>query len=150
MCVSMGYPTEADEAEIITAQKCLIHPVENINAVVSKDDIISCMEEAVDIHVDEAVLKYLIDLTRETRKDSRIAAGVSPRGSVALYKACQAYAAIKGRGFVTPEDIKHLAKYVFRKRLILTTDSILKSFSVDNMISELIDRVPLPDFKAHL
>lgn len=150
MCVSMGYPTEADEAEIITAQKCLTHPVENINAVVSKDDIISCMEEAVDIHVDEAVLKYLIDLTRETRKDSRIAAGVSPRGSIALYKACQAYAAIKGRGFVTPEDIKHLAKYVFRKRLILTTDSILKSFSVDNMISELIDRVPLPDFKAHL
>ena len=150
MTLSMGYPSEEDEAEIITAQRSLVHPVENIKAVVSKDDILQAMKEAVEIHVDAAVLAYLIALSKASRNDIRIAAGVSPRGSIALYKACQAYAAVLGRSFVTPEDVKLLAKAVFRKRIILTSDSILKGYSAESIIMELIESVPVPAFKAHV
>lgn len=150
MCLSIGYPSEEDEAAIITAQHTMVHPVENINSVVSKEDIIACMEEALTIHVDEAVLAYLLSLVKATRNDSRLAAGVSPRGSVAFYKACQAFAAVKGRTYVTPEDVKLLAAPVFRKRIILDTDSMLKGYSAEKIIAELIEQVPLPNFKAHV
>lgn len=150
MTLSMGYPSEADEAEIITAQRTLTHPVENIHAVVGKDDILEAMKEAVEIHVDEAVLAYLIALSKASRNDLRIAAGISPRGSIALYKACQAYAAVQGRTFITPEDVKHLALPVFRKRIILNSDSLLKGYSAESIIKDLIEQVPLPAFKAHV
>ena len=150
MTLSMGYPSEADEAEIIVAQRSLTHPVENVKAVVEKTDILEAMKESVEIHVDEAVLAYLIALSKASRNDLRIAAGISPRGSIALYKACQAYAAVKGRSFVTPEDVKLLALPVFRKRIILTSDSLLKGYSAESIIKELIEQVPLPAFKAHV
>ncbi len=150
MTLSMGYPKEVQEAEIITAQRSLVHPVENVKAVVAKDDILAAMKEAVEIHVDEAVLAYLIALSRASREDLRIAAGISPRGSIALYKACQAYAAVQGRSFVTPEDVKLLALPVFRKRIILTSDSLLKGYSADSIVRELIESVPVPAFKAHV
>ena len=150
MTLSMGYPNEVQEAEIITAQRSLVHPVEKVKAVVEKDDILDAMKEAVEIHVDEAVLAYLIALSRASRNDLRIAAGISPRGSIALYKACQAYAAVQGRSFVTPEDVKLLALPVFRKRIILTSDSLLKGYNAESIIKDLIEQVPLPAFKAHL
>ena len=150
MTLSMGYPSEAEEAEIITAQRSLIHPVENVKAVVNKNDILEAMKEAVEIHVDEAVLSYLLALTKASRDDLRIAAGVSPRGSIALYKACQAYAAVNGRTFVTPEDVKLLALPVMRKRIILSSDSLLKGYTADKIISELIETVPVPAFRAHV
>lgn len=150
MTLSMGYPTEAEEAEIITAQRSLIHPVENVKAVVSKTDILEAMKEAVEVHVDEAVLTYLIALSKASRNDVRLSAGISPRGSIALYKACQAYAAVQGRSFVTPEDVKLLALPVFRKRIILTSDSLLKGYKADTIINDLIEQVPLPTFRAHI
>ena len=150
MTLSMGYPSEAEEAEIITAQRSLVHPVENVKAVVGKEDILEGMKEVVENHVDDSVLSYLLSITKATREDLRIAAGVSPRGSIALYKACQAYAAVQGRSFVTPEDVKLLALPVFRKRIILTSDSILKGYSADSIIRELILAVPVPSFKAHV
>ena len=150
MTLSMGYPTEEEEAEIITAQRSLIHPVENVKAVVSKEDILEAMKEAVEVHVDEAVLTYLIALSKASRNDVRLSAGISPRGSIALYKACQAYAAVQGRSFVTPEDVKLLALPVFRKRIILTSDSLLKGYKADTIINDLIEQVPLPAFRAHV
>lgn len=150
MTLSMGYPTEAEEAEIITAQRSLIHPVENVKAVISKTDILEAMKEAVEVHVDEAVLTYLIALSKASRNDVRLSAGISPRGSIALYKACQAYAAVQGRSFVTPEDVKLLALPVFRKRIILTSDSLLKGYKADIIINDLIEQVPLPAFRAHV
>jgi MoxR-like ATPase len=150
MTLSMGYPTEEEEAEIITAQRSLIHPVENVKAVVSKEDILEAMKEAVEVHVDEAVLTYLIALSKASRNDVRLSAGISPRGSIALYKAAQAYAAVQGRSFVTPEDVKLLALPVFRKRIILTSDSLLKGYKADTIINDLIEQVPLPAFRAHV
>ena len=113
LSLSIGYPSVEEEIQIITAQNSLVHPVESVCAVVTKDEIIECMEEVVKIFVDDAVLSYLISLCNWTRTDDRILAGVSPRGSLSFYKACQAYAAIHGRDFVTPEDVKTMALPVF-------------------------------------
>lgn len=150
LSLSIGYPTVEEEIQIITAQNSLVHPVESVCAVVSKDEIIECMEEVVKIFVDDAVLSYLISLCNWTRTDDRILAGVSPRGSLSFYKACQAYAAIHGRDFVTPEDVKTMALPVFRKRIILKTDSILKGYTEENLVKELLDSIPIPNFKAHV
>lgn len=150
MCLSVGYPSAQDEAEIITAQRSLIHPVENVQAVVSKDEILNCMKEAAEIHVEESVLQYLISIAEATRKDNRIEAGVSPRGSIALYKAAQAFAAVRGENFVTPEDIKLLALPVFRKRIIIKSEYILKGYSADDILKDILDQVVIPEFKAHV
>lgn len=150
LSLSIGYPTVEEEIQIITAQNSLVHPVESVCAVVTKDEIIECMEEVVKVFVDDAVLSYLISLCNWTRTDDRILAGVSPRGSLSFYKACQAYAAIHGRDFVTPEDVKTMALPVFRKRIILKTDSILKGYTEENLVKELLDSIPIPNFKAHV
>jgi len=150
LSLSIGYPSVEEEIQIITAQNSLVHPVESVCAVVTKDEIIECMEEVVKIFVDDAVLSYLISLCNWTRTDDRILAGVSPRGSLSFYKACQAYAAIHGRDFVTPEDVKTMALPVFKKRIILKTDSILKGYTEENLVKELLDSIPIPNFKAHV
>lgn len=150
LSLSIGYPSVEEEIQIITAQNSLVHPVETVCAVVTKDEIIECMEEVVKIFVDDAVLSYLISLCNWTRTDNRILAGVSPRGSLSFYKACQAYAAIHGRDFITPEDVKTMALPVFRKRIILKTDSILKGYTEENLVKELLDSIPIPNFKAHV
>lgn len=150
LTVSIGYPSVEDEIKIITGQNTMQHPVDLIQPVVEKQDVVECMEQVLSVHVDEAVLSYLISLSAVTRQDERIAAGVSPRGSIALYKAGQAYAALNGRNFVTPEDIKLLAEPVFRKRLILKSDAILKGYTEESVIKELLQTVPVPTFRAHV
>ena len=150
LCLSIGYPNKAEEISIITAQRALVHPVEAVKAVVTKEEILSCMEEAVNIHVDEAVMEYLMSLIEATRTNENLTAGISPRGSIALYKASQALAAVKGRSFVTPEDVKALALPVFRKRLILKGDAIIRGLTAESLIRQIIDAVPVPDFKAHV
>ena len=150
ICLSIGYPNKAEEMTIITAQRSLVHPVENVQAVTTREDILKCMEEAVNIHVDEAVMEYLLSLIEATRTNENLTAGISPRGSIALYKAAQAFAAVKGRSFVTPEDVKALALPVFRKRIILKGDAIIKGLTAESIIRQIIDAVPVPDFKAHV
>ena len=150
MCLSIGYPNKNDEIQIITAQNTLVHPVEQLEAVTSKEEILKCMEEALTVHVDEAVMEYLLNLVEETRKNENLAAGISPRGSIALYKAAQSYAAVQGRNYVTPEDIKLLALPVFLKRLILKGDAIIRGLTSETIIKQLLETIPIPDFKAHV
>ena len=150
LCLSIGYPNKIEEMSIITAQRSLVHPVESVQAVVSKDEILACMEEAVNIHVDEAVMEYLLELVEATRTNESLTAGISPRGSIALYKSAQALAAVKGRSYVTPEDVKELALPVFRKRIILKGDAIIRGLTPESIIRQIIEAVPVPDFKAHV
>jgi MoxR-like ATPase len=148
MTLSMGYPSDVEEAQIITAQRSLVHPVENVKAVVSKKDILEAMEEAVEVHVDDAVLAYLIALAKASREDMRIAAGVSPRGSIALYKACQAYAAIHNRTYVVPDDVKTLVPFVFNKRIILKPNALMKGYTNEEVISRILEQEPVPNYSA--
>ena len=127
-----------------------MHPVESVEAVVTKEEILECMEQAVNIHVDEAVMEYLLALVEATRTNESLTAGISPRGSIALYKAAQALAAVKGRSYVTPEDVKTLAFPVFYKRIILKGDAIIRGLTAQSIIRQILEAIPVPDFKAHV
>ncbi len=150
LCLSIGYPKKEEEISIITAQRSLVHPVESVQAVVTKEEILDCMEQAVNIHVDEAVMEYLLSLVEASRTNESLTAGISPRGSIALYKAAQALAAVKGRSYVTPEDVKTLALPVFCKRIILKGDAIIRGLTAQSIIRQILEALPVPDFKAHV
>lgn len=150
ICQSIGYPDQADEELIIVSQRRVDNPVEDIKGCITAQDILSCQEKAVQIHVDEAVLHYIMSLVNCTRTDKRIHTGVSPRGSIALYKAAQALAGIRGRDFVVPEDVKELVLPVFRKRLILSPEFIVRGYTSDSLLTEILCSVPVPSVKQHI
>ena len=99
-------------------------------------------------HVAPALQGYLLDLVDETRRDPRLALGVSPRGSLALFRGAQALAALDGRAYVVPEDIKSLALPVFRKRMILKPEQVMRGVDEGTVIRDVLDRVDVPVFKA--
>ena len=115
-----------------------------------RDEILACMETVAEIFVDDTVISYMLDLINATRNDDKILAGISTRGSIALYKVAQSYAAIKGRDFVTPEDIKLFALPVFRKRLILKGEALVKGYTAEGVIKDLLQTIPVPTYKAHV
>ncbi|HZK19824.1 MAG TPA: MoxR family ATPase [Treponemataceae bacterium] len=150
MTVSLGYPSLEDEISIIEAQRSPIHPVESVTAVTDAQTICNIQNELVHIHVDQAVLNYLLTIVAETRKDNRIEVGVSPRGSIALYKAAQSYAAIKNRSYVIPSDIKKLVLPVYRNRIIIKPESFLHGYMADTILQDIIDKIPVPAYEGKL
>ncbi len=147
---SIGYPEESDEALIIVSQRRTDNPVEDITPCTSADEILFCQNLSVKIHVDEAVLAYILNIVKATRNDNRIHIGVSPRGSIALYKASQALAGIRGRDYAVPEDVKELVLPVLRKRLIISPEFILKGYTGDALLTEILCSVPVPSVKQHV
>lgn len=147
---SIGYPSEMEEQLIIMSQRRMTNPVEDIVSCVSADEILECQKKAVNIHVDETVLHYLMAIVKKTRTEERINIGVSPRGSIALYKAAQALAGIRGRDFVVPEDIKELVLPVCRKRLIVSPEYVVRGYTSDSLLSEILASVPVPSVKQHV
>jgi MoxR-like ATPase len=145
-CLSIGYPDPASEAAMLEDQRRTTHPVTDVVSVVSVDDVLAAQKTVVGVYVDETIRSYLLALVAETRKEARIRVGVSPRGSLALYKSCQALAAVRGRGYVVPEDVKELVMPVFRKRIIVKPEALIRGYAPELLVSEILDRVPIPAF----
>ncbi len=101
-------------------------------------------EWAQQVRVDDAIVGYVVDLVRRTREDRAIELGASPRASIALMKAAQVLAAASGRSFVTPDDVKPMAKAVLRHRVMLHPDAQLQGVSADDRIDEILRAVPVP------
>jgi MoxR-like ATPase len=104
-------------------QRRITHPVTDLQPVANAAELGPLQEAVSQIHVDPLVRNYLLVLVEATRKDTGLRAGISPRGSLALYRVSQALAALRGRDFVTPEDVKEMAPPVFRQRLILSSEA---------------------------
>ena len=148
MALSIGYPDVENEITIIESQRSVQHPIENVKPCVTSQDIITCQNDIVDVHVERVVLEYMLQLVNATRKDEAIEVGVSPRGSIALYKACQAYAAIHNRTYVVPDDVKTLVPYVFNKRVILKPNALMKGYTNAEVISRILEQEPVPNYSA--
>ncbi|MCX7903320.1 MAG: MoxR family ATPase [Caloramator sp.] len=143
MKISLGYPEREEEIKII--DKFVQGDFEKeLDAVVSIDEIKYVKENYIKVKAHQDVLNYMLDIIKATRNDSRIELGVSPRGTLALFKACQAFAALKGRDFIIPEDVKYLAPYILSHRIIAKQSS-KESFYIINSILENIP-VPLENF----
>jgi MoxR-like ATPase len=115
-----------------------------LEAVTAPDELSRMTELAGKIHVDEAVVGYAVDLTRRTRDDRSIELGASPRASIAMIKAAQVVAASEGRTFVTPDDVKPVAKAVLRHRVILHPDAELQGIGADECIDDILAAAPVP------
>lgn len=146
--LAVGYPEVEAEALMLENQRRLEHPVNDLAAVTTAETIIAMQKEVVAVHVDSALRDYMLALVRASRDDPAVRLGVSPRGTLALYRAAQAMAAMDGRTYVVPEDIQEIVPEVFRKRIIPTSESSLKSITSDRIVASLLDSIPVPSLKA--
>jgi len=139
----MGYPTPAEEIEVLKrAEKSA--PIEDLSAVILLEDLILLQKEVKEIMVDDTIKNYIVDLANRTRKDSYIYLGVSPRGSLALMKASQALAMLKGRDFVTPDDIQYLAPFVFSHRMILRSEARYDGITTEEIVERILAKTNVP------
>jgi MoxR-like ATPase len=120
------------------------HPIETLEAVVSAEEILQCQQEVTRLHVDAKVRDYIVSIVHETRKHDDVALGGSPRASIALFRTAQAMAAIRGREFVLPDDVKRVAPSVLRHRLIVRPESRLRKVTSQLIVDEILEEVPVP------
>jgi MoxR-like ATPase len=148
LSLSIGYPDHESESQILENQRRLTHPVTDIKPVALAEEIAPLQDEVSRIHVDPVVRDYLLNLTEATRKEPRLRIGISPRGSLALYRSAQAYAAVQNRNYVTPEDVKEMAQSVFRQRLLLSSESIVRGIQSERIIQSILDTTPIPEYRT--
>jgi MoxR-like ATPase len=148
MKIKIGYPGLAEEIQILDLQK-IQHPLEKISVVATESEVKQVQDAIKNVYVSEPVKRYIVELTRATREHADVYLGVSPRGSLNLYRASQAKAAIQGRDFVLPDDIKGLARYVMGHRMVMQPSARLRNLSSEQIISEVLNSVPVPGGDFH-
>ena len=141
--VKMGYPEHAEEVEVLSRAQ-LQHPIENIQKVVQIEDILLLQKEVQNIFVDDSMKEYIVLLANLTRKHESTYLGVSPRGSIALMKASQAYALMSGRDYVVPDDIQYLAPFVFAHRIIMKPEARYSGMSTEDIVYDIIANTSVP------
>jgi len=149
MRLSLGYPSAEEEAAMLSRLQHK-HPIDDLQAVVSADEIVQCQQAVRSVRVDEKVNRYIVELIRHSREHPDILLGGSPRASLALYRSAQALAAIRGQSFITPDDVKRLLPAVLGHRLILKPESRLRKVTTGSVIDELLDSVPVPTSAARV
>ncbi len=142
MRLSLGYPEESDEIEILRSQRKK-HPIDAISQVVDGTELAILRDFITDVNVDETLEKYILSIVRATRSHKDVALGASPRGSLALYQTAQALAALRNRDYVIPDDIKLLAPLTLAHRLIIKPESQLRGRNALGIISEILERAEL-------
>ena len=138
----MGYPTPTEEIVILDEQK-RIHPLDDLEEVCPVEELREMQAAVREIYVDASVAEYIVRLVNATRTHPDIYLGASPRGSIALYRAGQARAALLGRDFVIPDDVKTLAGPALAHRLIIKTSSSIREVDSETVVRELLDAVPV-------
>ncbi|MBD3109127.1 MoxR family ATPase [Bacillus sp. AGMB 02131] len=141
--VKMGYPEREEEIEVLRRAQ-LQHPIEKIQMVVQTEDILQLQKDVKNVRVDDLLKEYIVLLANLTRKHESVYLGVSPRGSIALMKASQAYAFMSGRDYVLPDDIQYLAPFVFAHRLILKPEARYSGTTAEDIIFEIIANTSVP------
>jgi MoxR-like ATPase len=141
--LSVGYPGEGDEKHIVRRFRSG-SPLDELPAVVDGGELIAMQRLVRDVHVAEAVEEYVVRLVRASRLHASIELGASPRATLGLYRAAQALAALNGRGYVLPDDVKRLAPAVLTHRLIISAQSRLRGRGASEVLAEVLGTVPVP------
>jgi MoxR-like ATPase len=140
--IRLGYPSLNDEIRILELQQ-LRHPIDTIESVVTLEELVQLQQAVKQIYVSAAIKRYIVELIRSTRESTDIYLGASPRGSLGLFRAGQARAAIFGRDYVLPDDIKALAEPVIAHRLVISPNARLKNITSDEMVAEILRSMPV-------
>jgi MoxR-like ATPase len=143
MRIEIGYPDAAAEKEILKRYSNGNNHY-TVTPVLTPSDVVTLQAESRKIHSDETVVDYMIQIVNETRKHPEIELGISPRGTVALFRATQALAMAEGRGFVIPDDIKRLVHPVFEHRLVLTRAGARAQRETQSILDEILEQIPVP------
>jgi len=143
MRVRMGYPSEADDLTILErfAQR---NPIEELTPVVSAERVQRLQQTCRKVRVEPDVQHYIIQLVHATRKHAQVELGASPRAMLALFRTAQALAAIRGRPYVIPDDVKYLAPFVLEHRIIPHAQSSLRGLATADILRAVLDSVPAP------
>jgi MoxR-like ATPase len=141
--MKMGYPEVDEEIEVLNrAQK--VPPIEDLYPVIDLEGLIALQKEIKEVYVDPTIKRYIVDIVNLTRKFSGVYLGASPRGSIALMKAAQAYAFMYGRDYILPDDIQYLAPFVLSHRIILKSEAKFEGISAEEIVTRIIARIPVP------
>lgn len=141
--IRLGYPSE-DEENAILLRFERQDPLETLEAVASPEELLAMQEAVRHVTVEESVRQYIVKVVRDTREHQHVDLGVSPRGSLALYRTAQALAAIRGRTFVIPDDVKALAPAVLTHRIMLSPQTRLRGRTPEEVVAEIVNEVPVP------
>ena len=140
---SLGYPSMEQELKMLEMLE-RGHPLDKLQPVVSAADIVACQPAVREVHVDDKVRRYLMQIVHETRTHDDLSLGASPRASLALFRTGQAMAAILGRNFVLPDDVKRVAPAVLTHRLIVRPESRLRKVTAAAVVDEILGEIPVP------
>ncbi len=146
MKVTMGYPSADDELEILKRheQRTDLIKLSDVNPVLTKEEVLQLRSYMNDVLIDESLLRYITQIVQQTRSSRAVYLGASPRASVAMLQASKAYALLRGRDFVTPEDIKAVTPSILQHRLVLTAEAEMEGYTAYKVAMKLIDKVEVP------
>lgn len=143
MRIRLGYPAKSQEIEILGKQ-AQAHPIDSLEQVVSADELMATQAAIREVYVDDAVKEYIVDLVTVTRDHPDVYLGASPRGSLALFRAGRAWAALAGRDYVLPDDVKLLAEATLAHRLIVSPSARIKNVDARQVIEDALQHTPVP------
>ena len=143
MRVALGYPSKQDEDAILLRYERQ-DPLATLEPVTQADELLAMQEQVRSVLVEESVREYMVDVVRATREHEAVELGVSPRGTLALYRTAQALAVVRGRGFVIPDDVKYLAPPVLTHRIIISPQTRLRGRRPEEVLAEIVGTVPVP------
>jgi MoxR-like ATPase len=141
--VAIGYPSETEENAILERFR-LSDPLPDLQAVTRPEEILHLQAERRQVRVEESLRQYIVRVARATRQNAEIELGASPRATMALFQSAQAWAAIQGRDYVIPDDVKKLAPYVLTHRLMISPQAQLRGRKPAELMSDIVDSVPVP------
>ena len=139
----LGYPDEADEEQMLSRFNS-VNPMDEMTPVASGEDVIDVQQRVKEVYVDPVLSNYMVRLAQGTRRHEDVELGASPRATLGLYRCSQAFAAIRGRGYVTPDDVKVIAPYALAHRTILTSQARLRGRTSEDVVQDLLSHVDVP------
>jgi len=143
MKVALGYPDESSENDMLVRFE-RVDPLETLSSVIGPEEILAMQTRVREVRVESSVRQYVVNVCRATRLHDDILLGASPRATMALYRTCQARAAIAGREFVIPDDVKEMAPYVLTHRLVVNPQTRLRGRAPEDVVREVVNTVSVP------
>lgn len=143
MRIAIGYPPHADEARMLS-ENAAETPLDTLEPVASAQEVLATIEGARNVYVEESVNRYVVAILRQTRSDSRLFLGASPRAGLALLRVAKARALIGARDFVQPDDVKTVAPIVLAHRLILAPEARASGLDAEELVRDVLERTPVP------
>ncbi len=143
MKFSLGYPALEEELKMLEMLQHK-HPIDALQPAVSAEEIVACQQAVRNIYVDDKVRRYLMQIVHDTRTHEDVALGGSPRASIALFRCSQAMAALRGRNYVLPDDVKRVAAAVLTHRVIVKPESRLRKVTAAKLVEEIVAEIAVP------